>query len=304
MCNRSHISARGSTKYEVKKASKKKGNAFEETDENDLIESTITTEIGELIDFIQLEAKKYRTGIRYTELHMNAINFKRPKIWSTTRMCLYEFEMTLRFLENKVYFEIPRDKVILCQMYCMVMFGLKIILKQCQKTDVTDAYVGKVIVGDYGEKIMKYCLNVGYNLLKYGTSTTEDEHPDILAEFPSLVQAEKNKFIIELQDFVTEKKALFLLEEDGSVRPTRNTVSVEGVIDSMYQVVENYISKFWKEMNERIQLTDLSAGPTSFSEAPAESVFSVWSRILTGREALTVGNTIALVRVSMEGPEA
>ena len=75
-------------------------------------------------------------------------------------MCLYEFEMTLRFLENKVYFEIPRDKVILCQMYCMVMFGLKIILKQCQKTDVTDAYVAKVIVGDYGEKIMKYCLNV------------------------------------------------------------------------------------------------------------------------------------------------
>ena len=36
----------------------------------------------------------------------------------------------------------------------------------------------------------------------------------------------------------------------------------------------------------------------------AESVFLVWSRILTGREALTVGNTIALVRVSMEGPEA
>ena len=164
--------------------------------------------------------------------------------------------------------------------------------------------MAKVIVGDYGEKIMKYCLNVGYNLLKYGTSTIEDEHPDILAEFPSLVQAEKNKFIIELQDFVTEKKALFLLEEDGSVRQTRNTVSVEGVIDSMYQVVEIYISKFWKEMNERIQLTDLSAGPTSFSEAPAESVFSVWSRILTGREALTVGNTIALVRVSMEGPEA
>ena len=131
LCNRSHISARGSTKYEVKKASKKKANAFEETDDNDLIESTITTEIGELIDFIQLEAKKYRTGIRYTELHMNAINFKRPKIWSTTRMCLYEFEMTLRFLENKVYFEIPRDKVILCQMYCMVMFGFKIILKQC-----------------------------------------------------------------------------------------------------------------------------------------------------------------------------
>ena len=57
-------------------------------------------------------------------------------------------------------------------------------------------------------------------------------------------------------------------------------------------------------MQDRIEQTDLSAGPTSFSEAPAESVFSVWARIMTGRESLSVGNTIALVRVAMEGPEA
>ena len=115
LCNRSHISARGSTKYEEKKASKKKADAFEETDNGnddyDLIESTTTTEIGELIDFIQSEAKQYRTGIRYTDLQMNAINFKRPKIWSTTRMCLYEFEMTLRFLENKTYFEVLQNGI-------------------------------------------------------------------------------------------------------------------------------------------------------------------------------------------------
>ena len=133
LCNRSHISARGSTKYEVKKASKKKANAFEETDDNDLIESTITTEIGELIDFIQLEAKKYRTGIRYTELHMNAINFKRPKIWSTTRMCLYEFKMTLRFLENKVYFEYQDIKLYSARCIAWLCLDLKLFSNNVKK---------------------------------------------------------------------------------------------------------------------------------------------------------------------------
>ena len=57
-------------------------------------------------------------------------------------------------------------------------------------------------------------------------------------------------------------------------------------------------------MKKRIDLTDLSAGPTSFSEAPAESIFSVWARIISGRESLQIENVVSLVRVSMEGPVA
>ena len=68
---------------------------------------------------------------------------------------------------------------------------------------------------------------------------------------------------------------LVLLEEHGSVRETRNTLSISEEIDAMFQVVNNYITKFWIEVRERIKLTDLSSGPTSFSEALAESVFSV-----------------------------
>ena len=55
-------------------------------------------------------------------------------------------------------------------------------------------------------------------------------------------------------------------------------------------------------MKERFKLTDLSAGPTSFSEAPAESVFSVWERIISCQPSLTLGHTVALLRVAMEGP--
>ena len=182
------------------------------------------------------------------------------------------------------------------------MFGLKVILKNCQKTDVTCDYVDKVIVGDYGQKIMKYCLKVGYNILKYDKCDVEDENPDILSDTPTIVEAEKNKFIINLRNFVETKKELFVLEPETCVRQTRNAVPVQDVVDNMFHIVENYISNFWNEMKERIKLTDLSAGPTSYSEAPAESIFSVWARVISGREFLAIDTTVALVRVAMEGP--
>ena len=72
---------------------------------------------------------------------------------------------------------------------------------------------------------------------------------------------------------------MLLLEEDGSVRQTRNTPTISDDIDTMFEVVNNYINKLWIGIRERIKLTDLSAGPTSFSEAPAESVFSIWENI-------------------------
>ena len=45
------------------------------------------------------------------------------------------------------------------------------------------------------------------------------------------------------------------------------------------QVCEDFISLFWEEEAERIALAgyNMAAGPTSFSEAPAESVFSVYA---------------------------
>ena len=50
--------------------------------------------VKELIDYIQNEAKKFRTGIKYTQLtEVTEGNFKRPKVWSNTRMVVYEFEM-------------------------------------------------------------------------------------------------------------------------------------------------------------------------------------------------------------------
>ena len=39
---------------------------------------------------------------------------------------------------------------------------------------------------------------------------------------------------------------------------------------------------------------------TAFSEAPADGVFSVWERVIGGRESITLAYANALLRVSKE----
>ena len=49
-----------------------------------------------------------RTGIEFAKLKEIGMGlFKRPKVWSSTRMVVYEFEMVERFLENSMYLDIP-----------------------------------------------------------------------------------------------------------------------------------------------------------------------------------------------------
>ena len=73
-------------------------------------------------------------------------NFKRPKVWSSTRMVVYEWDMIKSFLENVVYFNHPSKYLLLAQVHGLVMFSLKIILKNVQRTDLRYFYVKSVIV--------------------------------------------------------------------------------------------------------------------------------------------------------------
>ena len=93
----------------------------------------------------------------------------------------------------------------------MVMFGLKNILKICQKTDVTNDFVQKVIAGEYGKNIKIYCLDIEYILLYDGSCSFDDEHTDIIANNPFLVPAEINKFIIHPEEFIKINKQLYFL---------------------------------------------------------------------------------------------
>lgn len=108
MINRCHIDAKGEVEgitleddYEPEEQNDK-----ENDERKDQANKTL---IAELINYIQKEAKSFRHGIPYAQLrNVTAGVFKRPKVWSSTRMVVYEFEMLEIFLENSVFLDIRK----------------------------------------------------------------------------------------------------------------------------------------------------------------------------------------------------
>ena len=69
--------------------------------------------------------------------------------------------------------------------------------------------------------------------------------------------------------------------------------------------IKDYISKIWLGIRNRLDVADTREfNCVSFSEAPAESIFSVWERITTGKVSLTLAHSNAMLGVSKEGPKA
>ena len=69
--------------------------------------------------------------------------------------------------------------------------------------------------------------------------------------------------------------------------------------------MKEYIRKLWIGIRKRLDEADTRAmNATSFSEAPAEGVFSIWERVTAGKASLTLAHANALLRVSKEGPSA
>ena len=66
-------------------------------------------------------------------------------------MVVYEFEMLERFLENSAFLDIQNRYPMLTKCHCLVMFALKIILKNLQRIDITPAYVDSVLVQESGK---------------------------------------------------------------------------------------------------------------------------------------------------------
>ena len=167
LVNRAHMQARGLTSYEVEY----ERIVNQEPDGDDIeIDSNISSvnkiTLTELINYVQNQSKKWRSGVRYTELVIdNLSKFKRPKIWSSTRMSIYEFDQIFRFLECKTYWDIPWNYEVLSQIYCHILFALRIMLRKVQKTDVSAKYVNRVFkphdgCDPDGKQAMKLALKV------------------------------------------------------------------------------------------------------------------------------------------------
>ena len=324
LCNRAHVDARGVTAADMKESAK-----YKDLENIHYEEESKSTPISQLIDYIQKSAKTLRTGIAYTGLKLSSKSFKRPKIWSATHMCLYEFDMVHRFLNNREFFDTQGNILVLAILYCVVMFAVKVMLKNCQKTTVTSSYIKNVITSTDGAGkqttqfylqvartnlvLAKPCFNTNHVNKKLCNETcleeTEevsenDEFSDLLSSDGEPTNISKNKFIKNLQDFLQKNKDELSLPSDFSklFRNTRDLKCTTDLINEQASYINTFISRFWEGISKRTELTDLDHGSTSFSEAPAEGVFSVIENVLGGRESLELDSIEALTRVALEGP--
>ena len=148
-------------------------------------------------------------------------------------MVVYEFDMTNRFLENSVYLDIPLKYLLLAQCHCLVMYALKLILKNFQRTDLEGKYVEHVIVGNVGKEAMKLAATVAvdFYLDRNVEYLLKDETP-IQNTYFCQQSARKKTFCKELYSFVMSEKRRQLLQEteEPRERVRRNTTSTPFLI--------------------------------------------------------------------------
>ena len=153
-----------------------------DTEDEDFVIETHAESISELIHYVQNEAKKLRHGIEFTKMLESTLGcFKRPKVWSTTRMVVYEFEMLERFLENSSFLDIPIKFLLLAKTQCLVMFALKYLLKNVQRLDITPAYIDSVIKKEGGKAAVELACQVAVDLYS-GNDISYLNNPNVEAD--------------------------------------------------------------------------------------------------------------------------
>ena len=142
------------------------------------------TLLAQTMNYVQTESKIWRSGIHFTDLVLSSVDFMRPKVFSSTRMSLYEYEQIHRFLEVKHYFDIPWHYEILCQLYVFILLALKIMLKTCQKTNDQRDYIKRVFLGAHGNEpegkvAMHLCLRVAKDVIRSNDISYLTQSPQI-----------------------------------------------------------------------------------------------------------------------------
>ena len=99
--------------------------------------------------------------------------------------------------------------------------------------------------------------------------------------------------------YIKEKKDLFSKLEEPQERHTRADIFY---INDAKSVCDTYTTDLCKFIKLRIEKTDFSDNPCAFTEAPAEGIFSIYDRIITGRESLNLADAVSLTRIPLHGP--
>ena len=93
--------------------------------------------------------------------------------------------------------------MITAKLYCLVMFGFKIILKMAQKVDVSYQFLRKFIFHledkQYGKELMIICLNVGLEIVE------NDTHDLLTVKITEYKEDRDMSYILtELQHYVKD----------------------------------------------------------------------------------------------------
>ena len=285
--------------------------------------------IDHLMDYIQAESKKWRSGLDYTRMKMVALKtFKRPKLWSETRMVNFEYDQIMRFIECSIWWEVPNWVEILTRLYVMSTYSLKIMLSKIQSTKVKTEYVKRVFQKENsdGKVVMKLAVKLSEALLlKEGNNTsTNSIHimrktrshsnvnsessddsakkiEEIIESFPDVLSTSKkdtNIFTTEIRKWLRKNKDIYKLghlSEPITRRESRTN------IESLVTMLNFFIDKLWEGITARFIHSDLEAN-SCWSEAPAESIFSVYKLAITGRQSLTLSHITSLCRLITDGP--
>ena len=138
---------------------------------------------------------------------------------------------------------------------------------------------------------MKRMMKISHFVIHYSTDASECKVQD-------------NSFVKHLCHFFSKNESILSIPTDFEklFKQTRNMQEKDGIINTQVNTVSTFISNFWGEVASRCKIAGLEVGPTSYSEAPAEGVFSVIESVMSGREKLSLQYVEALTRVALEGP--
>ena len=218
---------------------------------------------------------------------------------------MYEFDQVLRFLDCKVYWDVPWYIETLAQLYCPVLFAVKVMLKKVQKTDVSSDYIKRVLKGSSsnGKKAMTLALRVAKEVAERKSIAYLLPGVDNTDILNTESDSRSDTFSSELYRFY-QKNMSVLKVSHMMVNPSAVTRREKKLtFDVLYGVISSFIVKFWVNVESRLSYTDIDCNLTSFSEAPAESFFSKWAFITDHRPSLKPVNVVSLCRVMLDGPD-
>ena len=118
-----------------------------------------------------------------------------------------------------------------------------------------------------------------------------------LSEQTNICSQSNKNFCEELHEYLKDND-LFSNKEGGD-RVTRSspfTIEDAKIASDMYSDI------LWKAIKKRLDYTDMSQSSCAYTEAPAEGIFSVYSKVSSGRTSATIDHLVALTRVSAHGP--